>query len=190
MQSHARGAMGSSGVCPVLSRGCRAGLRRLSAALALVVALLVPAGAEAQNRTWDVTSGLWSDTGSWQGGVLPLTTGTAVFSGPTVGTTAATVLLGAPVEIRQLIFNSSGGATLQSDSTDEQLLTLGTGGISMAATAGPVTIGASGSAVNLLLGGTQTWTNNSMTSQLTVLGLIDTPTGTNALLTVAGVGTT
>jgi autotransporter-associated beta strand protein len=159
-------------------------------ALGAAVALLAPSTAGAQLVTWNVTTGTWSDGGSWLGGATPATTGTAVFSGTSVGSQNVAALLSGATTIGGLSFNNTGTASLRSDSATTQTLTLGTGGITMSATAGPVTIGASGSAVNILLGGTQTWTNNSTTRLLSILGTIDTDTGVNAGLTINTAGTT
>ncbi len=157
--------------------------------MALVLLALSPRVAHAQVSTWNVTTGTWATGGSWLSGA-PATTGTAYFSNSTLSGSAVTAFLSAGTTIGGLVFDT-GTTTLRSNSTTAQTLTLGTGGITVNATSGPVAIGVSGSMVNLVLGGTQTWTNDS-TGLLTVSGTINTASsgGVDSALTIAGSGST
>jgi autotransporter-associated beta strand protein len=154
-----------------------------------VAILLGGVRAHAQTvRTWNVTSGTWSATGSWDGGVAPTATDTAYFSSSTVGSSAVSVTFSTFPSIAGLSFNNSGSTSLKSVGTG-RTITLGTGGITVASSAGPVSLGgASSEALSVLLNGTQTWTNDS-SSLLNVVNGINT-VSSDATLTIAGSGST
>jgi len=165
------------------------------AAIAAACALLAftASSASAQTlRTWNVTSGTWGTTTSWDGGVAANSTSIAYFSGAGVGASNATVILGTGTSVLGMSFNNSGTTQISGGGT--QVFALGTNGITMAVGAGPVAIGGvTGSAVTMNLSGTQTWTNNS-TSLLSTGNSVTTASlangGTDTLLTIAGSGST
>ena len=155
--------------------------------VAAIASVCGPRAAEAQTRrTWNVGSGTWATTGNWLGGSVPTSSEIGTFSSMPFSTTNVAALLNADTSVGGLSFNSFGTTTLRSDSATARLLTLGTSGISMGGTAGAVTLGVSGSAVNLVLNGTQTWTNNSRAFPLTVVGTINTAGSVGSDLTITG----
>jgi fibronectin-binding autotransporter adhesin len=167
----------------------RNAVRRAVGIAVACVAVFTASPAHAQTvRTWNVTSGTWSSTGSWDGALVPTASETAYFSSAAVGSSNATVIFSGTASVGGLSFNNSGSTTLRADTAVTRNLTLGTGGITVAAASGPVRIGESNQHVGLLLAGTQTWTNNS-SSLLTLQSTIDT-VSTDVTLTVTGSGST
>ena len=159
--------------------------------VALFVACWIGTGAIAHaqtTRTWNVTSGTWSTASNWDGGTMPSSTDTAVFSGAAVGSGATTVyFINSTGTIGGMTFNT-GTTTLRGD-TANRTLTLGTNGITIASTAGTVTIGdGANKQVNLLLSGSQTWTNNSGNA-FSANGLVNTVGTAPVLLTLDGTST-
>jgi len=156
----------------------------------LFVACWIGTGAIAYaqtTRTWNVASGTWGTTTSWDGGTAASATDPAFFSGAGAGTGAVTVLLEANKTVLGMTFDT-GTTTLRGD-TAARILTLGTSGITMNSTAGPVTLGVTGSAVNLQLSGSQTWTNNSGNT-FTTIGTVTTAGSSGpVLLTLSGTST-
>jgi hypothetical protein len=171
------------------ARRCRRAPLASRVLITAVAILLGGVRAHAQTvRTWNVTSGTWSATGSWDGGVAPTATDTAYFSSSTVGSSAVSVTFSTFPSIAGLSFNNSGSTSLKSVGTG-RTITLGTGGITVASSAGPVSLGgASSEALSVLLNGTQTWTNDS-SSLLNVVNGINT-VSSDATLTIAGSGST
>jgi fibronectin-binding autotransporter adhesin len=175
----------------------RQGRARLSLTRGMILTCLAAAGfallpwqtAVAQSvRTWSVTSGTWSTAGSWVGGV-PTASDTAYFSSESVSDSDATAFLSGNESVLGLSFNNGGSTTLQSNGSTARTLTLGTNGIEMNVDAGAATIGVTGSMVNLILNGTQTFTNNS-SSLLSAFGTINTAGSVGSDLTIAGTGST
>ena len=156
--------------------------------LAILVACLGlgPASSALAQQTlyWSGTSGtnapLWSTLtawstlpGSWsQPAAIPDATNTVVFSISSL-TTPQDVYLGGNQSALGLTFSSTSATTLRGGALGSpavNTLTTGTGGISAAGVAGPVAFGTGTSdAVNILLGGSQTW-NVLNVGGLTVLG--------------------
>jgi autotransporter-associated beta strand protein len=188
MSCQPRASTGANPSSSAAFRARRAGWVRRASLLAIGLALAAGLGIEpaSAQSTWNVQTGTWSTADSWLSGV-PATTGTAVFSSGSV-TGDVTALLSTSTTIGRLTFNGTNAVTLQSDSATAQTLRIGTGGIVLSATSGPVTIGTSGSMVNILLGGAQTWTTSTSASGtsglLSILGTIDNASGSN-LLTIS-----
>ena len=111
--------------------------------------------------TW--ATGTWSDNATSGGttGVLPTSTDSVVFNQS--GTNGAeTVTLGSSYSVAGVTFNNTGTTILQGNNLTERILTIGSGGLTMNAGAGAVTLGnASSRAGSLALAGSQTWYNNS-----------------------------
>jgi fibronectin-binding autotransporter adhesin len=119
---------------------------------------------------WDGTSGGWDAVANWSSvagattpdpAAVPGASDDAVFNiDPVDG--ATTVSLNAAQSVNSLNFNNTGTTLLQGGGTD-RVLTLGAGGITADAAAGAATIGSAtaGQNVSLVLGASQTWTNNS-----------------------------
>lgn len=173
-------------------RGCSA----LWLAAAAVAGMASSADAATWYRTTNV-SNLWTNTSVWSnnptsGGTNPSTapsTGdTAVFNQSTVNG-ATTVRLNADQAIDGMIFANTAATTI-SGTTANRILTIGTGGVTVNAGAGQVSLGSNtaNNNVAIALGGSQTWTNNS-SSLLQALNGLTSTSGTQ-VLTIAGSGST
>jgi fibronectin-binding autotransporter adhesin len=169
--------------------------------------LLAMAPARAEIIYWNGTASpgnVWSDTNAWS-------TTTGATTPPPIAPPGAsddvvfnistdneneTVRLNGAQSALSILFRSTGTTTLLGGTNAapaDDTLTVGTGGITLQAGAGAVTIGqaASPGQVAVLLGGSQTWTNNS-SSLLTVANGIARAAAdsTDRTLTVAGSGST
>jgi hypothetical protein len=130
---------------------------------------------EMANLYWDGTGTSWNAVGSWgtaAGGstdpaAVPGASDVAYFSSLT---TAQSVNLDANQAVTGLYFGAANTATtvIQAGGTN-RVLSLGTGGITIASGAGAVTLGnaSSGQNVAITLAGAQSWTNDS-SSALTI----------------------
>lgn len=166
----------------------KATIARLGIAM-MAFALSGPRVAEAISVTWDANNtgagqtngaGAWLGANQWWNGATNVTWTSgddATFDGP--ATAGGAVTLASPTTVNSLTFTPSytGTYTL---GTAGQTITLNTG-INKNASSGIATI-----ISPILLGGPQTWTNNSATA-LNVTGGVDL--GSN-LLTFAGTGVT
>ena len=158
----------------------------------LAIFSVAPRLCDAQNLVWDPNnnqtdgSGNWNTTSPlWYSGSADTTWtngDNAAFGFPSG--TGGTITLTAPISVAGLAFNSDpGGFTFAG--TGSQTLTIGSGGINVAGTAGAETFG---STLGIALGASQTWTNNSTTGTLAINSAVvssDTQT-----LTIAGAGKT
>jgi autotransporter-associated beta strand protein len=138
---------------------------------AAIAALLAAQSASAAPYYWDGTSASWNTVANWSTAsgadtpdplALPGAADDAVFNITTVNG-AETITLDADQAVQSMTFNNTDTTTLTGGGT-ARTLTLGTGGITMAATAGAVTLGDGTPGNNVLLSlatGAQTWTNNS-----------------------------
>jgi len=154
----------------------------------LAFALSVPLDAQAINITWDANAavagqtngaGAWLNASQWFNGVTNVnwTSGDdAIFGGP--ATAGGAVTLASPTTVNSLTFNTlyTGTYTL---GTAGQTITLNNG-ITKNVGSGIATI-----ISPILLGGAQTWTNNSSTNIN-----VQAATTLNGALTVGGSGTT
>lgn len=150
------------------------------------IALLATPSLQAASRWWDGGSGNWAggSTGltKWStasGAATPDPTGAPginddiTFNITTASSAASTVsFANGSRAARSLTFNTSGNTVFRGGgtSTVNVNLTVGSGGITLGADSGNVTIGQTPSSfgtINVILGGSQTWTNNSA-STLTV----------------------
>jgi len=155
------------------------------ACFALLFASPLPEAQAQTQRTWrtDVPGGLWSGTGNWVGGSVPVSGQVAVFggSGLTLSSTVATA-----ATVGQLFFDNSGTTSiiLSAASANLTLSAVSGTGIFVNSNSGPVSISSSGT---VLLSAPQTWTNLS-SSTLSVMsqGWIGLNNSTN--LTLAGTG--
>jgi autotransporter-associated beta strand protein len=167
-------------------------------AVILVSGLYAP---NAQAATWwwnTITTGTWTNAALWSNAA----TGGSTGAGPANSTTtdvvvfnqtstngAVTALLGQDQSIGGITGTNTGATTIQSSTTTLRTLTLGTSGIAVNAGAGAFTIGATGSAVNVAISGTQSWTNNS-SNIFTVNGGISSSVSGTQTLTIGGSGNT
>jgi len=169
----------------------------LLSAIALIVALGVVPPAFAASYYWDTTTtGLWTTGSNWStdptgspaGTVAPsssITADSAVFNGSGVNGNE-TIQLSGNASIAGITFNNTGATLLQSTTTTaSQTITIGAGGITMAANAGNVTFDTINK-LNVTIGASQTWMNNNAAASLS--GLNSFTIGGNAL-TLAGAGT-
>ncbi len=138
------------------------------------MALFASQSSQADTIYWDGASASWNTAGNWStdSGVnipnpvaFPGANDDAIFNITTVND-AQTVTLDASQLAKSMMFNNTGTTTLRGNvsATTARTLTIGTGGITVASTAGAVTIsdGTNG-AVNMVLAAAspQTWQNNS-----------------------------
>ena len=177
--------------------------QRLALALAFVAAL-VTIKAQADTIYWNGEGLPWSATTSWS------TDGTATAPNPAAVpgilddvvfgidgiATPQTVYLDGNQSALSLLFRATTASTLLGGTLAtpaNNTLTVGTGGITVDAGAGAVTIGqaATPGQVAVVLGGSQSWTNNS-TNLLSVLNGVTGTAGASATqtLTFAGSGNT
>ena len=172
----------------------RKGSRNLAIAL---FSLIAAHAAQAATIYWDGSATDWSTVGSWSTLVgatspdpaaIPGVSDIATFSISSINT-AKTVNLNAAQSVAGLVFlGTNTNTTSLLGGSGNQVLTLGTSGITINSLAGAVTIGSAtaGQNVAITLGGGQTWTNNSANA-FTMAN--DVTNGAN-LLTIAGAGNT
>ena len=174
-------------------------MKRIRTSFVAVSAFILSLGsvppALAASYYWDTTTtGLWtagsnwstSSTGSPAGTVAPsssITADSAVFNGSSVNGNE-TIQLSAATSIAGITFNNTGTTTIASTTVAEQKITIGAGGITMAATAGNVTFDITNKAA-VTIGANQTWTNNN--SAATLGGFSGIVLNANTL-TLAGAG--
>ena len=155
------------------------------ACFALLFASPLPEAQAQTQRTWrtDVPGGLWSGTGNWVGGSVPVSGQVAVFggSGLTLSSTVATA-----ATVGQLFFDNSGTTSiiLSAASANLTLSAVSGTGIFVNSNSGPVSISSSGT---VLLSAPQTWTNLS-SSTLSVMSQGWIGLNNSASLTLAGTG--
>jgi len=182
--------------------------RRLVGWVTLAVAVFAaPLPASADLIYWNGTAtpgNVWSDVNAWStttGAVLPPPIAPPGASDDVVFNIASdnsneTVRLNGAQSALSILFRSTGTTTLLggTDGTPAaDTLTLGSGGITLQAGAGAVTIGqaAAGGQVGVLLGDSQTWTNNSASLFTVANGIARAAADTtDRTLTVAGSGNT
>ena len=180
--------------------GRRLAARRLALTFLLAIWLISTATAHAQTLTWDPNgngtdgSGNWDTTSSfWSpnltGGGSDTTwingdTAAFGYAGGSGGNVTLTTATTPP--IAGLVFNTDPGAFTFAGSPT---LTLGSGGITVAATDGTETFG---NTLAIALSATQNWTNNSTTGTLTINSAVSNATGTSGTqtLTIGGAGNT
>ena len=189
--------------CQIGTWSSRTCLRRTWLALIAAIWFLAPSPASAQTGTadyWDpITTGLWGTSTNWSpnstgvGGTGVVPTSTYVYDAYFNGTSdygPTTVQLGTPAAALGLYFTNTGTTLLESSSATPETLSIGADGITVASTAGAVTLG-DPLGVNLMpisITGSQTWTNNSTTSALNMYRAISD--SVSSTLTIAGAGST
>ena len=161
---------------------------------AVPFAALFGVSASAATIIWDGVDGDWGTAANWSTApgattpnpaAAPGAADAALFNITGVNGNES-VTLAANQSAGSLTFNNTGTTTIKSDSTTLRYLTLGSGGITIGATAGAVTIGDATNLTSLWLAYGQTWTNNSG-SLFTVVNPIYNGAAT---LTVGGSGNT
>jgi fibronectin-binding autotransporter adhesin len=147
---------------------------------------LLAAPSSAATLTWGVSGtgggGAWRSNNAWNGATWTSSPNDAVFGG-----TGGSVSLMGGANTGSLTFNAFNGTyTFQLDNNSTSRLSIGTGGITMNSGAGAVTIRGGGSTImnSVLLGSSQSWTNNS-SSLLTIASTVNISNGS---ITVAGSG--
>ena len=168
----------------------------------LAIGLILPLSASpaiAATYWWDTTTtGTWASTANWWTTAVGTTTGgppgafnDALFNGTGVNG-AAIVQIGTGTSVLGMTFANTGTTLLESTGSAANALTIGTDGITVNAGAGAVTLGNPSNPLSIILGGSQTWTNNS-SGLLTVSSSVSDNSndfGINNVLTVAGSGNT
>lgn len=161
--------------------------------------LLAISSASADTIYWDAAASPWGTAANWTTDAGATTPDPASAPGSADDTIFnrtgqngnITVTLDANQAAQSITFNSTGGTTFRANlaaDTTARTLSIGTDGITI--NAGTVTIGnnhATNGQINVALGGSQTWTNNSVNlfSALTNAGALDL--GAN-VLTIDGTG--
>ena len=164
-----------------------------------LAAIYVSPAAQAATLWWNGGSGTWNKKQNWStvstGNVPnplnpPGSTDDGIFNITSL-TTAQTVNLEANQSALSLTFNSTGTVLLEGGSIGNQTLTLGTGGLTASSGAGAVTMGSAtaGQNVAVILGGSQSWANNS-SSLLTIQNGVTTNAFTLTLNGSGSGGTT
>ncbi len=172
--------------------------RRLLMVVA-IAAMLPPSLARATTYYWDTTvAAPWETLPNWTtdptgstivGSAVPGSSDTAVFNGSAING-IETILFDAPESITGITFANTGSTLFESANSTPQSLTIGTGGITINANTGPVTLDNAANPMTFLIGGNQSWANNS-SSLLSVVGNVsNVGTSTAYTLTMTGTGTT
>jgi len=172
-------------------------LRKLLQRLLPIVALavLTYGSAHATAYTWNGsangnTTGGWSANGAWNPSGVPTTGDTITFDG--TGSPSSTVTLGSNQAIGGIIINSgaTGSTTITSGGVPFFALTIGSGGITQAASTGTVTLGSASMADNYVieLGASQTWSNAGSNPLLIYAGINGTASSGTQTLTTSGSG--
>lgn len=145
-------------------------MKAKSALLGLIVVSFASAVSNAATIYWDGANGSWLNNAAWSTApaattpdpaAAPIAADDAVFNISTVNA-ATTVTFNAAHAANSLTFNNTGTTTLAADGTN-RALSVGAGGMTMAAGAGTATIGSATANQNIPVTFTasQTWTNNS-----------------------------
>jgi len=159
---------------------------------ALILALGAVPPAFAADYYWNTTTtGLWSTGSNWSlnatsggtTGTTPTALDNAFFNQSSVNGNEI-IQLSAAASIAGITFNNTGTTTIASTTVAEQKITIGAGGITMAANAGNVTFDTVNKAA-VTIGANQTWLNNNAAA--TLGGSTGITIGGNTL-TLAGAG--
>ncbi len=172
-------------------------LKRSLLVVLILVSFLGSPGHAATYYWNSIGTSTWSSGTSWStvatgvggtGAGPASTSDIAVFNGSSFNGTTTAQIAG-PLTVGTLTFNNTGAPTLESSSSTAETLTLGTTGITIAAGAGPVTIGNATNTLNIALAGNDTWTNNSTANTFTVLnGITSSAASSTQTLFLAGAG--
>ncbi len=156
--------------------------------LALAAAVGTAQQSQANTRNWDGdTSAAWATAGNWD--TLPadnLTDDIANFNLPTYGGNPVYAPYVTARKVYGVTIGSGNGAMVLDTNSSGNRLGIGAGGITMAAGAGALTVGASYNTSGVLVGASQTWTNNS--SSLLAFRSVSTNVEGNHILTFSGSG--
>lgn len=145
----------------------------------------------AATNNW-VTVGNW-DTTSAGGGANPSTapgaSDTAIFN-VTALATAQTITMDRNISVGGMVFRNTSTTAVNTDGALDRAMTIGTSGITINSGAGAVTFGSTATRqkVSFVLGGAQTWQNNS--SNTLALNANNTINNNGNLLTIGGSGNT
>ncbi|MEI7782068.1 MAG: hypothetical protein WCJ18_09120, partial [Planctomycetota bacterium] len=169
------------------------GRRTIAFIAAAIIAILSSSPAVAATWYWNTATGGWATGANWSNsatsggttGTVPLTTDSVVFNQSSVNGGEA-VQISTATTIAGLTFANTGTTLLSSNNSTPNALTIGSGGITVNAGAGAVTLGDVTNAMPITLGAAQTWTNNSAS----LLSIVNNVTNGGYLLTIAGTGNT
>ena len=141
---------------------------------------------------WNTANGTWTNGANWSDnatsggttGVAPTAADSVVFNQSSVN--GAEIITVPTLSIQGMTFNNTGTTGLQTDGTN-RAITLGAGGITIGASAGPVTFGntTTNYRIGFVLGANQTWTNDRASLSLNTNNNIGLGSNT---LTFAGSG--
>ena len=168
----------------------------LKCVIAVLLFLACSSTASAATLYWSTTTGTWATLTNWSddpssGGTNPTaapTNGDVAWFNQTGVTGSTTVRINAATAIDGLVFTNSGLTTFNSPAAT-QVLSLGSGGITLEEGSGGLTISSSSTQVlTTTLTADQSWTNDSSGALSVVSGTINA-SGTRAL-TIAGSGST
>lgn len=166
----------------------------------LTLAAISTGTLHAADKYWDrgAATGNWVTVGNWDttsagGGANPSTapgsSDTAIFN-VTALTTAQVITMDRNISVGGMVFRNTSTTAVNTDTALDRAMTIGTSGITINSGAGAVTFGSTGTRqkVSFILGGAQTWQNNS--SNTLSLNASNTINNSGNLLTVGGSGNT
>ncbi len=136
--------------------------------------------------TVTVAGTLWDTGVNWSTGATPGGAYDAVFNAAGING-ATTAQLGSAQSALGLYFNNTGTTLIDSSSATTETLSLGTDGLTVASSAGAVTLGNATNGMALSLTGSQTWSNNTSTA-LTVTNGVGLANAGTQTLTLGGSG--
>ncbi len=174
-------------------------------ASATLLAAMIAASASASPFYWNNsnntsgsgTLGVWSTAANWAtdaGGTVSASAPTSgddlFFNTTSLNSTAVTINVTGSIAAQSLTFNDTAALSILSSGGTARLFDLGSGGITMAAGAGAVTIGGTSNTISSRITASQTWTNNSA-NQLRITNAFAGPStgSTPAALTIKNTST-
>lgn len=166
----------------------------------LTLTLISTSTLHAADKYWDrgAATGNWTTASNWDttspgGGANPSTapgaSDTAIFN-VTALTTAQTITMDRNISVGGMVFRNTSATAVNTDGALDRTMTIGTSGITINSGAGAVTFGSTATRqkVSFILGGAQTWQNNS--SNTLALNANNTINNNGNLFTVGGSGDT
>lgn len=137
---------------------------------------------------WAGGAGTWETAADWSTGTAPTITDDVVFNVSTNDSIVSAVTATAAMAANSITVSNTLATSITSSSSVARILTLGTGGITLASGAGAFTIGSTSATISVNLNGSQTWTNNSG-SGLAISNAFFTASGVSSTLTLNNTST-
>ncbi len=153
-------------------------------------------GTATSQSTWEDwnTSTFWDVAADGSGGnpsnLVPGANDKAFFNTTVNNTAGRGVRMNTNNSIDGLIFNTTGGSTVASQTSTQRTLTIGASGVTMNLNAGAATLGTGSRSINVTIGANQTWTNNVATANLLSVSTNSIVNLGGNTLTIGGIGNT